>query len=241
MLIIISPNFDEYVGQGGFPEYLKYQDDEFLKRTYDDILYKDLLVRFKIKEVRAFKQLTAFLFTNFSKEISYNALKETLGFKSATSVKNYIEFLQESFLIFEICKYDFSLKKQFVSDKKVYVIDSGLRNAVSFYFSEDQGRLLENIVFIELKRRKCEIFYHKGKKECDFLVRDKMRVIRAIQVSMDMIEGVNEEREINGLMEAVHLFDLTEGLILTQYQEKTIEKDGKTIRIVPIWKWLLEN
>ncbi|MBU4579881.1 ATP-binding protein, partial [Patescibacteria group bacterium] len=136
--------FDEYLKFGGFPDFLKYGDEEFLKRIYNDILYKDLLVRFKIKEVKAFKQLAAFLFTNFTKEVSYNSLKNILGFKSSTSVRNYIDFMQESFLVFELYKYDFSLKKQFISDKKLYVIDNGLRNVISFYFSEDLGKSLEN-------------------------------------------------------------------------------------------------
>lgn len=235
----IMKYFDEYLKAGGFPDFLKYNDDEFLKRIYNDILYKDLLVRFKIKEVKAFKELAAFLFTNFTKEMSYNSLKNILGFKSLTSVKNYIDFMQESFLIFELYKYDFSLKKQFVSDKKAYVIDNGLRNTISFYFSEDSGKLLENLVFLELKRRNSEIYYYKNKKECDFLIKDKSRIIQAIQVSKDMEPGINRDREFDGLTEAMKEFDLKEGIILTQYQEDIIKKDDFMIKIVPIWKWLL--
>ncbi len=232
--------FDEYLKFGGFPDFLKYSDEEFLKRIYNDILYKDLLVRFKIKEVKAFKQLASFLFTNFTKEVSYNSLKNTLGFKSATSVKNYIDFMQESFLVFELYKYDFSLKKQFISDKKSYVIDNGLRNVISFYFSEDLGKSLENLVFLELKRRGSEIYYYKNKKECDFLIKDKARIIQAIQVSKDMELGKNKDRELGGLMEAMREFNLKEGAILTQFQEDEFKKNGYTINIIPIWKWLLD-
>lgn len=232
--------FEKYLKGGGFPEYLKFDDPEYLKRIYDDILYKDLLVRFKIKEVKAFKQLASFLFSNFTKDLSYNSLKNVLGFKSATSVKNYIEFMQESFLIFELYKYDFSLKKQFVSDKKVYVIDNGLRNAVAFYFSEDYGKLLENLVFIELKRRNKELYYYKDKNECDFLIKERSRVVALIQVSKHIQAGTNKERELKGLIEALEKFDLKEGTILTENQEKQIKKDGFTINIIPVWKWLLE-
>lgn len=231
--------FDEYLKTGGFPDFLKYNDDEFLKRIYNDILYKDLLVRFKIKEVKAFKELAAFLFTNFTKEMSYNSLKNILGFKSLTSVKNYIDFMQESFLVFELYKYDFSLKKQFVSDKKAYVIDNGLRNTISFYFSEDSGKLLENLVFLELKRRGSEIYYYKNKKECDFLIKDKLRIIQAIQVSKDMEPGINRNREFDGLAEAMKEFNLKEGIILTQFQEDMIKEDNLIINIIPVWKWLL--
>ncbi len=232
--------FDEYLKFGGFPDFLKYGDEEFLRRIYNDILYKDLLVRFKIKEVKAFKQLAAFLFTNFTKEVSYNSLKNILGFKSSTSVKNYIDFMQESFLIFELYKYDFSLKKQFVSDKKSYVIDNGLRNTVSFYFSEDLGKSLENLVFLELKRRGNEIYYYKNKKECDFLIKDKARIVHAIQVSKDIEPGKNKDRELGGLMEAMAEFNLKEGIILTQFQEDEFKEDDYTISIIPIWKWLLD-
>lgn len=232
--------FEKYLKGGGFPEYLKFNDSEYLKRIYDDILYKDLLVRFKIKEIKAFRQLTSFLFSNFTKDVSYNSLKNTLGFKSATSVKNYIEFMQESFLIFELYKYDFSLKKQFVSDKKVYVIDNGLRNAVAFYFSEDFGKLLENLVFIELKRRAKEVYYYKDKNECDFLIKEKSKVVALIQVTKHIQIGINEEREINGLIEAMNKFGLKKGIILTESQDRQIKKDGFIIDIVPVWKWLLE-
>lgn len=233
--------FDEYLKFGGFPDFLKYGDEEFLKRIYNDILYKDLLVRFKIKEVKAFKQLASFLFTNFTGEVSYNSLKNTLGFKSATSVKNYIDFMQESFLVFELYKYDFSLKKQFISDKKSYVIDNGLRNVISFYFSEDLGKSLENLVFLELKRRGNEIYYYKNKKGCDFLIKDKARIVQAIQVSKDIELGKNKDREFGGLMKAMEAFDLKEGTILTQFQEDVFREGDYTINLIPIWKWLLEE
>ncbi len=237
---VLLKNFDAYLKNGGFPEFLKYNDEEFLKRTYEDILHKDLLVRFGIKEIKAFKQLAAYLFSNFTKKISYNSLKKTLGFKSATSVKNYIEFMQESFLIFELFKYDYSLKKQFVSDKKIYAIDNGLRNSVSFYFSEDYGRLLENAVFIELRRRGEEVCYFKGKKECDFIIKEKSKIVQAIQVSRDIKIG-NEKRELSGLLEAMEKFNLKEGLVLTEYQEDEIKKNGMIIKIFPLWKWMLDG
>lgn len=233
--------FEIYLKYGGFPEFLKYDDEEFLKRVYDDILYKDLLVRFKVKEIKAFKQLASFLFTNFTKEVSYNSLKNTLGFKSGTSVKNYIEFMRESFLVFELYKYDYSLKKQFVSDKKIYVIDNGLRNAVAFYFSEDLGRMLENLVFMELKRRGKKLYYFKDKKECDFLIKEKSKIVEALQVSKDMQTGANEDREFDGLIEAMKKFDLKKGTVLTEYNEDIIKRDGFKINIVPIWKWLLDS
>lgn len=233
--------FDEYLKNGGFPEFVRSNDPESLKRVYDDILYRDILVRFKIREVMGFKNLASFLFSNFTKETSYNSLKNNIGFKSVTSVKNYIDFMREAYLLFELPKYDYSLKKQVSSGKKIYAIDNGLRNAVSFYFSEDEGRLLENLVFVELKRRGEEIFYFKGKNECDFIVRRGLKIAEAIQVSRELKRGISEEREINGIMEAVKSFKLKTGTILTGHQEDTLIKDGITLKLVPVWKWLIET
>lgn len=234
-------HFDEYLKKGGLPEFVRYNDPESLKRVYDDILYRDILVRFNIREVKAFKNLASFIFTNFTKEMSYNSLKNGLGFKSVTSVTNYMEFMQEAYLVFELPRYDYSLKKQVATGKKMYVIDNGLRNAVSFYFSEDSGRLLENIVYIELKRRGQEIFYFRGKNECDFLVRTGSKITEAIQVSRELRRGVNEEREIKGILEAALMCKLKTGTIITLHQENEIKKEGVTIRLVPVWKWLIEN
>src|SRR3989338_7004363 len=214
--------FDEYARTGGFPEMVKYQDVEFLKRIYEDVLYKDLLVRFKIRDVEAFKQLAGYLFSNFTKAISYNSLKNMLGFKSAMSVKNYVNYLQESYLFFSIYKYDYSLKKQFISDKKIYAIDNGLRNAVSFAVSDDRGRLLENMIFLELKRRGYEVYFFKGKGECDFVLKEKNKITTAIQVS-EVLDESNKEREINGLREAMTQFHLKNGIMITKSQDYETE------------------
>jgi len=236
----ILKSFDYYLKNGGFPEFIQFKDSEFLKRVYEDVLYKDLLIRFNIREIKAFKQLANFLFANFTKEISYNSLKNTLGFKSVTSVKNYIEFIQESFLVFELYKYDYSLKKQYVSDKKIYIIDNGIRNIVAFSFSTDSGKLLENLVFLELKRRGKEIYYFKDKKECDFAVREKNKIKAVIQVT-DNLNAGDRERELFGLLAAMEKFKLKNGLILTKDQEDVIKNGKLIINVIPVWKWLLEE
>lgn len=234
----ILKRFDRYLVNGGFPEFVKHQDPEHLKRIYEDILYKDLLIRFKIREVKAFRELAGFLFANIATSVSYNALKNTLGFKSLMSVKNYIEFMKESYLVFEVYKYDYSLKKQFVSNKKVYGIDTGLRNTVAFSFSGDRGRLLENAVFLELRRRGKEVYFYKNKQECDFLLREKGRIVEALQVCLELSRS-NETREINALVEAMKTLRLHKGTLLTLHQEGDRTIGRHTINIVPVWKWLL--
>lgn len=237
----ILKNFDSYLEGGGFPEYVKNKKNESLEQIFEDIIYRDLLTRFKIREIKNFKLLINYLFTNFTGETNYNSLKNLLDFKSATTVKNYIEFTRESYMVFELFKYDYSLKKQYVSNKKIYVIDNGIRNAVAFSFTKDSGKLLENMVFLELTRREEDIYYYKGKKECDFLVRKGLRISEAIQVSQGLDNPETEKREINGLLEAMEKFQLKKGLIITESQEEERKIKGKKIKIVPAWKWLLEE
>ena len=234
----ILKNFDKYLKNGGFPEFIKYNDPEFIKRIYENILYKDLLARFKIRETKAFKELANYLFSNFTKEASYNSLKNILGFKNVMTVRNYVSFMEESYLLFELYKYDYSLKKQYVFNKKIYVIDNGIRNIVSFYFSEDRGKLLENLVFIELKRQGKEIYFYRDKVECDFLIFEKNKITKIIQVT-DTLDANNEKRELKGLLEAAKQFNLKQGFILTKNQEYRFQKDGVKIKVVPTWKWLL--
>ena len=232
--------FDEYLNYGGFPEWLVSNNKEVLQRTYEDIIYRDVIVRYRINEVKAFKQLSQYLMTNVAKEFTYQSLARNLGFKSQTSPKNYVEFLGSVYVFFELFKYDFSLKKQFVSNKKIYAIDNGLRNIVGFKFSSDAGRLLENIVFIELLRRKKNVFYFKNKNECDFILEHAGQITTAIQVCYQPSQD-NLDRELDGLLEAISMFNLDEGYIISYNFEEQRQLGGVTIKIIPAWKWLLDE
>ncbi|MFA6306198.1 MAG: ATP-binding protein [Patescibacteria group bacterium] len=236
----ILRHFEHFIQAGGFPEFVTSGRREIMEQIFEDIVYRDLIARFKIRETKNFKLLVNYVFTNFTGEASYNSIKNILEFKSTTSVKNYIDFIQESYLAFELFKYDYSLKKQYVSNKKIYVIDNGLRNAVAFSNSPDTGKLLENTVFLELKRRGEEIYYYKGKNECDFITRQGMKISEAIQVTKN-IDRDNEKRELEGLLEAMEKFKLKKGLIITENQEEGKIVKSKKIKIIPAWKWLLEK
>ena len=230
--------FEEYLFNGGFPDYIVYKDEEFLESTYRDIIYKDIIARFKIREVKRFRQFTNFLFTNFTKEMNYTGIAEALKIKSVNSVIDYIGALEESYLIFELFKYDYSEKEHYKGNKKICVIDNGMRRKIAFSFSEARGRFLENMIFIELKRRGNEIFYFKNEGECDFVINEKNKIIEAIQVCSSL-NTFNEQREINGLIEAMNKFNLKKGYILTENQEEIREIDGKEIYIMPAWKFCL--
>jgi predicted AAA+ superfamily ATPase len=228
--------FDEYLSGGGFPYYCKTGEKDFLTLLYDNILYKDVVFRFAIREKRTFRELANFALSNIGKEFSYENIAKTLNIKSNTTVKNYLDNMEEAYLIFTLPKFDFSLKKQYTSNKKMYVIDNGLRNNVAFFFSEDKSRLLENIVFLELKRRGGNIYFHKDKKECDFVVQHGIRITDAIQVCVELKDD-NKEREVNGLFEAMKYYNLEKGTIVTLNQEDVIDLNGKQISVLPAYEF----
>ncbi len=238
---VILDKFEKYLKGGGLPEYLKYEDTDFLSQTYEDILHRDIISRYNIKKIKSFKQLSHYIFTNFTGDFNYNSIKKALGFKSATTVKDYLGYLEESYLLFELLKYDFSLKKQYSNEKKYFVIDNGMRNVVSFNFSENLGKFLENLVFLELKRKKIDIyFFRENNKETDFITIDNLNnEVNLYQVCFDLNEN-NRNREINGLLESMKKFNQNKGYILTYDQFEDIEISGKIIKVRPVWRWVLQ-
>ncbi len=236
---LLSNYFKDYIGYGGFPEIVKSHDFEELNGIYQDIIIKDILVRLKIRDAKDFRELALYLLSNVAKKASYNNLKGLLGFSSTSKVKGYVEALSEAYLFFAVSKYDRSVKKQVVNDKKVYAIDTGIVNAVSFQFSENSGRLLENAVFIELKRRHKDIYYFQGKQECDFLIKEGIKITQCIQVAESVSSIETKKREVGGLLEAMKNFNVKEGLILTRDASDEFKTEGRKIKVMPLWQWLI--
>ncbi len=236
----ISKHFTDYTEFGGFPEILQSKDFEELNQIYQDIIIKDLLVRRKIRDSKDFRELSLFLLSNIGKKISYNNLKELLEFSNTSKVKNYIDFLCEAYIFFTVNKYDTSLKKQMVNKKKVYAIDTGIVNAVAFQFSENKGRLLENAVFLELKRRYKDIYYFEEKNECDFIIKSGRTITKVFQVADSLSDPQTKSREFEGLLAAMDFFGLKKGNIITADTEEQLTKENKQITIIPFWKWSLE-
>ncbi|MGD6851627.1 MAG: ATP-binding protein [Candidatus Bathyarchaeia archaeon] len=232
-----AQSFNDYLHKGGFPEYLKYARNEILQELFTDIIMRDIVVRHKLRSPKTIKELALFLLSNIGIEFSYNNLAKTFGLGSTNTAVSFVSYLEDSYLLFTIPKFSYSLKKQAVNPKKVYVIDNGLANVNSVSFSSNKGRMLENSVFLGLRRSEVEIFYFKEKSECDFLVKEKNKVTRAIQVCYNLNED-NKGREIDGLIEALTAFNLSEGLILTFNQEDVLKINGRTITVVPVWRWM---
>lgn len=237
----LKRSFNKYMELGGFPSYIKDKNSDILKFLYEGVIYRDIIVRYNIPREKPLKELVYFCASNIGKEISFNSLKKIIGINSSTSVKEYFDHLENSFLVFLLPRFDFSLKRQIYLNKKVYFIDTALAKNIGFRFFDDFGRILENIVFLELKRQNKELYYHKKNKECDFLIKDKNKIVSAIQVAKNIKDKKIKDREISGLLEATTEHKLKKGLILTEYDEGLEKVDGVIIEIKPVYKWLLEN
>ena len=227
-------SFEEYTTRGGFPEFLKDQKQQILQELFNDVITRDVIIRYDLRDAKIITNLAIFLITNIGREFSYNKLKKQFGFGSVNTVISYISYLEDCYLLFTVPKFDYSYKKQLVNPKKVYSIDSGLGRAISVSYSKDAGRILENVVFLQLRRKYKEIFYYKDKWECDFLIKEKEKITQAIQVCYELTQE-NMEREIRGLREAMNKFKLKQGMIITLCQEDFF---GKDIKAIPAWKWM---
>ncbi|WP_135603960.1 ATP-binding protein [Methanococcoides sp. NM1] len=238
---LLYRHFLQYFEKGGFPLVLINDDLELSANYFEDILNKDILNRYRIKEQKSLKDLILFLFSNVGNVYSYSTLKTVSGIKSLSTIKNYVDYFQNVFLLYQVQRFDYSLKKQAVSSSKIYSIDNSFLKTVAFNFSENKGSRLENLVFIHLKRMEKDVYYHSDKKECDFVIKDRLAISETIQVSLELTDPVTRKREINGLMEAMKQYKLNKGLILTLEEEEDLTVEGLSIKVKPVWKWLLEN
>ncbi len=230
--------FNEYLQHGGMPEYLRYKDIDILKKVYDDIIYRDIVTRYDIKEVKSLRELALYFMSNPGTLFSYNKLKEFLGLGSVNTTKSYVEYMENSFIIFTVNLFSSSLKQQVQAFKKVYCLDTGLAEVISFQFSRNRGRFLENLVFIELKRRGEEIYYHKTREslEVDFLIKKGREVECLIQVCMSLSLPEVKERELKALVCGLKELNLHHGLILTEDEEDEMAVENKRVSIKPVYK-----
>ena len=232
--------FNEYLKGGGFPEVVREPNKKLktllLKEYYNSILTRDVLRRFPIRQTARYEAAAHYLISNATSPFSPKGLSPILGTAQHT-LEEYLGYLEDVYLFLTLKHFSYSVRQQLTYPRKIYSIDNGFIQAVSFKFSEDTGRLLENLVLIELKRRGCLCYYWKGKKECDFLIMENGNVTTAIQVTVTMSDQASRKRELSGVLEAMTEFGLSEGYILTIEEEDTIEENGRTIHILPVWRW----
>jgi len=235
-----ADSFEEYFQKGGFPEYLASGRVDMLQELFEDIIERDIVVRHRLKSAKIIKEMALYLLTNAGKEFSYNSLKSVFALGSANTAADYVSYLEDSYLLFTVPKFEYSLKKEIVNPKKVYSVDNGLSAASSVSFTADKGRMLENLVFLHLKRQNKQVSYFREKNECDFVVKEKRAVTAAIQVCYQLTDE-NKDRELKGLSEALEKFGLKDGLILTYDQEDELKAANKRIILKPVWKWMLDE
>lgn len=180
------------------------------------------------------------MLTNLGSQYSSNSIARATGTAVETAEK-YIGYLKESLLILDLPIFSFKLKTQFKQNKKTYPVDTGIRNAACLRFSHDSGRLAETVVFLEIKRRNPDVYYWKSPDgyEVDFVVKKGQRIAELIQVAWNVRDDFIRRREERALEYAMEELDMTVGMILIEDEEKTVETDGKTIKYMPMWKWLL--
>lgn len=247
---LIRKNLASYAKIGGFPEALKNKDlaKTYLSALYSTILTKDIILRHDIRLKKTFKEVSNYLVSSFSSLISFNKIKNIFNLKSSHTSGNYASYLEDAYLIFLVNKFSFKHKEVLLSPKKVYVIDTGLINTLSFRFMKNIGKVMENMVAVELKRKACldpntEIYYWKdySGKETDFVIKRRRKITRLIQVCWDISDSKTREREIKGLLASMKEFKLKKGLIITSDYEGLEIINRKEIRFIPLWKWLLKG
>jgi WD40 repeat protein/predicted AAA+ superfamily ATPase len=238
---------DDFLRFGGFPglistnRALKYNE---LQIYYDTMIFRDLVERYEIKQVNILKYFLKRLMVSVTKDFSINKIYNDLksrGFRvSKDLLYEFQEGVETIFLMLVLKKLDPSVVKQELSEKKIYCIDTGLINAVTNQLSGDTGKLLENMVAVELRRRNPGIFFYRGKSECDFVIMDREKVVSVVQVCESIRDPETREREIRGVLEASRRFETDNGLIITREEEEEISLEGIRIQVIPVYKYLLE-
>ena len=225
--------FDSYLKEGGFPEVVSRQTSsekrQVLQNYYRTIFYRDILERHNIKAKYVLEAIMSYCLNSYADLLSISAFEKNLK-------KNDLE---EAFFLILNEKFSYSPRKRVMNPKKAYLMDTGFR-FLSTDFSENRGKVLENVVAVELRRREEEVFYHKGRRECDFIIKRGARPALAVQVCWELHER-NESRELKGLAEALRTFEIRDGLILTYNQEEERRIDEHRIPVLPVWRWLLMN
>lgn len=239
---LLQKSCNEYLVNGGFPEYIRNPDLNILNEYYKNILYRDIIGRYNIRNIKEFRDLSLHIISNYATLSTYRSLAKLLSISSANSVSNYIEYLENSYLIFKLPLLAASVKKQIRNPIKIYAIDNGMIKNVAFSISDNTGKLYENLVYLTLRRKKySEIYYYKNNFEVDFVVKEKNRIKECIQVSFDINDKVTLEREKKALLECLNDLKMPSGIIINSEVEKEETVNRKKIVYIPLWKWLLKN
>jgi predicted AAA+ superfamily ATPase len=221
---------------GSFPEIFHISDvklkREVLLNYYETIVLQDCIFNHNVRETKTLEKLALYMLTNCATSYSYNSLAKGINSNDNT-IKEFIHILENGFLIDEIKHFSYSLKTQAKNKKKSYCVDNGLLQAIALRFTEDKGKLFENLVFTELKKSDhYQIYFFNDEKECDFIIKKDKKLI-ALQIAFE-ITTLNRDREINGLSKAMQKFKINQGYIVTFNQKEPIDHQKE---IVSFWEF----
>ncbi len=241
---LMLKHFNEYINSGGFPEIVKGENPiRYASGLFHSIINRDILLRNGIKHQRTFQDIAVFLINNYTREISFNRIKNIFGLGSEHTAKNYVHYLEQAYLIISLSKFSFK-KQETIRNRKSYVIDIAFIKSLTDDFSTNTGFIYENIVALELLRRRnfndYELYYFKNKVEVDFVIRKNHIIIELIQVSYNLDDPRTYKREVKALLIAANELKVEKLTIITGNMEKTEIIDGKTITFIPLIKWLIE-
>jgi uncharacterized protein len=233
-------SFSEYLSSGGFPDYIRTGNGQILRHLLDDILARDIAVRYAVRDINSLRQLCVYLISNIGKPFSATKIKGMFGLNAPSTILDYLSYFEKSYIFQYVPKFSYSIKVQIRNPKKVYAIDLGLFTENSISFSEELGRRLENAVYLFLRTQTKEIYYFQEAKECDFVVFINGTLDKLVQVCYTL-DAHNLKRETDGLLEAMNYFGLQEGYLLTHSQTDEFIVENKKISVIPAWRYFLNT
>jgi len=240
--------FDEYLLYGGYPEIIKRENKidkkEIVNSYFDTTFYKDVVERHQIKNTEMVELLMSYLIDINSGIFSVSSFEKSLMNKgirvSKKTISQYLKHLEEAFFVFAIEKFSYSKRVRIQNPKKVYLSDNIFHTLLSTTLTRNKGKLLESLAMQEFKRRGFDVFYFKKRKECDFILQRERKLAGAVQVTYELNDK-NRKREIEGLVEAMEGLNIKKGIILTYDQDDEFKHRKHIIKVIPMWRFLLEN
>jgi predicted AAA+ superfamily ATPase len=243
--IELSRSFEEYKRFGAFPKVLAYKEEEKkeLLTTYkDSILLKDIVARYQLKSVTTLEEISAFLIANSGIIQSTSKIKNSFKI-SFDMARDYVEYLKNAYMLYEIKKFDYSLKKQNLNDRKYYSADLGLSNLYRVANLKNRGNDLETIVAIELQRRCYEIHYYKtvSNHEIDFVVSKDNTIVELIQVTSSLSDEKTKKRELEVFEKTIKELSLSDVKCTVIFEDKSrkINYNDLDITVINILEWLI--
>ena len=240
---LLGGYFNEFLTAGSLPEIAKGNvGSSYAETLFNDIVTRDILFRHKIRQIKAFRDTARFMAGNLGSEISYNRIKSLFGLGSENTAKNFVNYLEEAYLILTLPKFSYKYQER-VRNRKTYLIDNSFTVVSGLDFSQNTGKLLENVIYLELIRRSSrssyEVFYYKNIVEVDFLLFKNRKVTELIQVSATLSEQKKKDREVRALLTAARDLEVTKLTIITLYEQDELNVSGYTIKVIPVVEWLL--